>query len=251
MKVTITNSVGEGGKNTLPDVRAIQQLLNKWITPPLIITGACNGTAEDITVKAIKKYQSEFVSNPDGLIDPNGKTLRNLNTDWTLLPQEFGLGSGYYQYGKSADISKRQWGTEKTIQTLIDVSKQFQALQLTGFGIPFGVPFGIPLSFDFPPTLTGIGDVSFKFGGAMSPHSTHKEGRNVDLRPCRIDKAQLPVRYDAKKDYDQVKTKILIELFLANSNVEKILFNDPEIRKLSRVSYCDGHNDHFHITMKE
>lgn len=247
MAVAITESVGKGGKNKEADVRAVQLLLNKWITPHLTVNGTCDGTDADLTVVNIKKYQEAFMKTPDGNIGRTGFTLKSLNVEWTQLPQTFGLGPGYYQYGKSSDIGARQWGEDTTIKTLTDVSLAFQQIQLLGAAYPFVMR----LPTDFPPTLVGIGDVSFKFGGKMDPHGTHREGKHVDLRPCRKDKAQSPVTYTDTANYDQAKTKLLIELFLANSNVKSILFNDPEIIKLKGVQKWDKHDDHFHITMKD
>lgn len=226
MAVAITGSVGQSGKNNTADVTAIQTLLNKWITPPIAVNGVCSGKTDDPTVKAIKAFQSKYTSNPDGRVDPGGGTLKRLNSEpFVLLPQMSGFG--YYSYGKG-DWSQRQWGTKATIDTLLDIAKQYK--------------------WNNPTSQIAIGDISFQFGGHMSPHSTHRDGIHVDLRPCRKDDLMLPVTYTAA-EYDQTKTKLLIETFLSHRNVKNILFNDPEIYKLDRVSYWEGHHDHFHVTM--
>ena len=241
MNLTISSSVGKDAVNSVIDTRKVQNLLNKWITPRFLpVNGVCSGADGDKTVEEIKKFQSEYMSNPDGRVDPNGGTLKKLSTNWTQLPQTFGFGSGYYQYGESADIGKRQWGTKKAIETITKVCKQFQARQRTITNIGNTASYGI----------VGVGDISFKFGGYMSPHGTHQTGLNVDLRPCRKDLLQSPVTINQPNFYDGVRTKLLIELFLADSNVDKILFNDSNIYKLPRVSEWDGHHDHFHVTMK-
>lgn len=246
MTVAIAGSVGQGGRNSLHDVRSVQQLLNKWIEPPIMVTGACSGAADDRTVRAIRDFQSDFLSSPDGRVDPGGTTIRKLNLEWTQLPQKFGQLTGYYQYGRSADIGKRQWGTKDTVDALQLVAFKFQCHQM-GIIIEQGVT-AVP--YAFPPALVGIGDISFKFGGYMSPHSTHRDGIHIDIRPIRQDKAQMPIRYTDTENYDQTMTKLLVELLLAHSNVKSILFNDPEIKKLNNVGYCPNHDDHLHVTMK-
>lgn len=226
MGVSITGSVGEGGKNNTLDVTAVQNLLNKWLDPKITVTGLCTGKADDATVIAIKKVQNLFKRTPDGRVDAAGGTLKQLNSEpLVLLPQMSGFG--YYSYGKG-NWNERQWGTAATIQALQDIAKQFQ--------------------WNYTTSAIGIGDISFRFGGHMAPHSTHTAGKHVDLRPCRTDDQMQPVAYtDAA--YDQAKTKLLIESFLSHKNVKNILFNDPVINALSRVSPWEGHNDHFHVTM--
>jgi peptidoglycan hydrolase-like protein with peptidoglycan-binding domain len=67
--------VGEDGENNESDVRIIQELLikNKVFAGP--VTGEC----DDATIAAIKAFQEKFMSNPDGNVDPHGKTLKRLN----------------------------------------------------------------------------------------------------------------------------------------------------------------------------
>lgn len=227
MAVTISGSVGAGGTNNTADVMAVQNLLNKWIAPPISVTGVCNGTATDPTVVAIKSFQSRFSSNPDGRVDPNGTTLRRLNQEPLIqLPQNV-AGSGYYSYSAGA----RQWGTQATIDALTELGRQFL--------------------WNNPTSLMAIGDISFEFGGSMPPHSSHREGKHIDLRPLRIDNARTPVTYTDTANYDQANTKLLIELFLSHRNVKNILFNDPVINALDRVSPWQGHDNHFHVTMNE
>lgn len=228
MAVSITASVGAGGKNNAADVIAIQTLLNKWIEPKIDVNGVCSGQPDDATVLAIKSFQSRYSKNPDGRVDPGGGALKKLNREpFVLLPQMSNLG--YYSYGKG-NWNERQWGTKATIEALLEISRQFR--------------------WNNPLSLVAIGDISFQFGGEMKPHGTHREGKHVDLRPCRKDDALLPVTYkDAK--YDQDKTKLLIELFLSHKNVKSILFNDPKIHALERVSPWENHDDHFHVTMYE
>ncbi len=227
MALAISSSVGAGGKNNTADIFAIQTLLNKWVNPKLTVTGICSGAATDPTVIAIKSFQGRYSNNPDGRVDAGGGTLKKLNqVPLVLLPQI--SGNGYYSYG-SGNWYERQWGTQATIDTLLELSRQFR--------------------LNYPTMLMPIGDISLEFGGAMPPHGTHREGKHVDLRPLRKDAAQVPVTYTDTTNYDQDKTKALIELFLSHQNVKNVLFNDPIINALDRVSPWSGHDNHFHVTM--
>lgn len=227
MDVSIGESVGAGGKNKTADVFAIQNLLNKWTTPMIAVTGVSTGAADDPTVIAIRAFQARYSNSPDGRVDPRGGTLRKLNQEPLVQLPQNSVGLGFYSYSGGT----RQWGTQATIDALTELSRQFFVTN--------------------PTVQIAIGDISFEFGGAMSPHSSHRAGKHVDLRPLRIDNAHTPVRYDETANYDQANTKLLIELFLANRNVKNILFNDPVINALERVSPWSGHDNHFHVTMND
>ncbi len=77
----IAQSVGVGGQNQKADVRIVQALLNNFAHTlginALAVDGAC-GTG---TVNAIKKFQSQImgVADPNGRLDPGGRTITALN----------------------------------------------------------------------------------------------------------------------------------------------------------------------------
>lgn len=75
---TISASVGDGGKNVQADVILVQQLLNKNHGQSLTADGDCGAK----TIAAIKDFQAKKVglANPDGRIDPGGKTWTALST---------------------------------------------------------------------------------------------------------------------------------------------------------------------------
>lgn len=80
--MTISASVGQGGRNLAEDVRRVQSLLNdNGATPRLVVDGACGGQ----TIRAIRWFQERIVRmrSPDGRIDPGG-------TSWRALSQRDG-----------------------------------------------------------------------------------------------------------------------------------------------------------------
>jgi peptidoglycan/xylan/chitin deacetylase (PgdA/CDA1 family) len=74
MPVSITASVGERGENRPDDVRQIFLLLNKKRTQPLVVSDQCSIEL----IQAIKEFQKDFLTNPDGRIDVGGRTWKEL-----------------------------------------------------------------------------------------------------------------------------------------------------------------------------
>jgi hypothetical protein len=222
----INDSVGEDGANNPADVRTIQQLLNQLGGfAPINVNGVCG---QD-TIDAIHKIQQDFFGGSDGLIEPGGPTfkrmLKALSLGFEQLPQvDPGDNSAdYYSYSEA----RKQYGTPKTIRTLQDVAQTFHAAR--------------------PDLRIGIGDISFRDGNPMPPHTSHRSGRNIDIRPLRKDGKQSPVTI-ADSQYDREATRLLAQSLFANSNVKKILFNDSEIEG---VRPFPGHHNHLHVETKE
>ncbi|NJM51698.1 MAG: hypothetical protein HC843_13205 [Sphingomonadales bacterium] len=76
----ISKSVGKNGQNNIGDTKIVQKLLNNFIhalgLPALIEDGDCGAK----TITAITKFQSQMMGfpNPDGRVDPGGRTLAAL-----------------------------------------------------------------------------------------------------------------------------------------------------------------------------
>jgi penicillin-insensitive murein DD-endopeptidase len=221
---TLTASVGRKGVNRPEDVLAVQQLLN--IAKAAIKEDRDCGRA---TISAIEDYQRNWTSHPDGRVDPTGTTWHKLSEGklkivrhgYVLLPQI--SGHGYYPYS-TAD---RQYGTPATVKTLLDVCRKFVK--------------------KFPNLKIGLGDMSFARGAVMSPHKTHRNGRNVDIRPLRTDGKQMPVAI-TDAEYSRERTKALVELLRSETNLKSILFNDAHI---AGVAHWEGHDNHLHVSMKQ
>jgi hypothetical protein len=59
-------------------VKAVQVLLSK-VTPPLSTRLAANGIMDHLTLRAIREFQSRFMSFPDQRVDTDNRTLWHLN----------------------------------------------------------------------------------------------------------------------------------------------------------------------------
>lgn len=101
---SIGGSVGDKGVNNKDDVTIVQQLLAPHAValgrPPLDVDGDCG----DNTVTAIRLYQERVMglANPDGRVDPGGKTLQSLAAGIGVKPAQPAAGS-------SASLSGRAW----------------------------------------------------------------------------------------------------------------------------------------------
>lgn len=91
---TIRAAVGAGGQNLPADVKVVQKSLNPHNLSPLRPLSV-DGIAGRNTVAAIRHFQDRHVgmSNPDGRVDPGGRTLRRLNRRGNSNPSSSGSGS--------------------------------------------------------------------------------------------------------------------------------------------------------------
>ena len=84
---TIRASVGRGGVNQPEDVRIVQELLNQrlhLLTQPLVV----DGRIDSATIAAIEAFQQRVVNlrQPDGRVDPGGRTFTALSSGTSVTP---------------------------------------------------------------------------------------------------------------------------------------------------------------------
>jgi len=89
----------------------------------------------------------------------------------------------------------------------------------------------------------GVGDISRPGGGAFPPHTGHRLGLEVDVRPLRLDGRGLPVQV-SNPAYSRALTQDLVNVFRLDPRVGTILFNDPGV---TTVRPYPGHHNHLHI----
>jgi hypothetical protein len=78
-ELTISAAVGAPPSPNRPDdVRTIQGLLQK-VAPPLAAKINVTGKIDPVTSQAIVEFQKRFMQQPDGRVDPDGRTLMHLN----------------------------------------------------------------------------------------------------------------------------------------------------------------------------
>lgn len=104
----INGSVGSGGENRPPDVKLVQRLLRDRNIDP----GPTDGLCTPRTVQSIRGFQSAFLRQPDGLVEPSGITIRKLADG--LLPSDPPAPKVDGKWtGDSA-----QWSQEKKLESL-------------------------------------------------------------------------------------------------------------------------------------
>ncbi len=102
MAISIQGSVGRRGDNRPADTRKIQKALNeRYPTHALGVDGDCGAK----TIRRIERFQRTFMEDPDGRVDPGGRTLRKLNTVVPSLQSDWGGDSS-------------RWSEEKKLASL-------------------------------------------------------------------------------------------------------------------------------------
>jgi uncharacterized protein YraI len=151
----------------------------------------------------------------------SGSGLPTSSVGFVQLPAS---GPGFYCYSPST----RRWGTPAMVYGFMNAAASWDA------------------QHDWP--RIGVGDLSLQNGGPISGHVSHQVGKDVDLRPVRVDNVEGPtvVGYAS---YSHARTKDLITHHLKlHLNVKVIFFNDPNIyNPLSYVQYWDNHYNHLHV----
>lgn len=128
-------------------------------------------------------------------------------------------GDGFYGYS----IASGRWGLP---QLVYGVERTGARWKQTGF------------------PRAGIGHLSLENGGPFAPHSSHRLGKNVDVRPVRTSgEAAVTITQSA---YSRSRTQQLIDIMKAETRARSVLFNDSGV---SGVSYYAGHDNHFHLSI--
>lgn len=105
MPVEIKHSVGKGGVNKKNDVAKIQRALN--IVFPSLLLGP-DGLCGSKTIRRIERFQRRFMQNPDGRVDPGGRSLKRLNSaSPDMQPEWSGDSAKWSQNKKLSSLDKR------------------------------------------------------------------------------------------------------------------------------------------------
>jgi len=91
-----------------------------------------------------------------------------------------------------------------------------------------------------------VGDISRKGGGTFPPHSAHKDGRDVDLRPFRH-RGEPGATNISDPSYDHALTRELVVLIRRLFPSVAILFNDALLIGDGLTRQFAGHDNHLHV----
>jgi len=123
--VSITASVGQGGRNNRPDVIVVQDLLRARGVDPGPSDGACG----ERTIAAIRKFQSRFMAVPDGMVEPGKATWKQLAQAGATVAPKTPVG----WLGDSAQWPQEQKMRSMNPQLAIKVRNVLSALGQRGF----------------------------------------------------------------------------------------------------------------------
>jgi len=98
-----------------------------------------------------------------------------------------------------------------------------------------------------------INDLSVNTGGRFSPHRSHQNGLDVDVRYVRNDGADGPLDLELTPDlHDADATREMLEAFFAACPVH-VVFADLDSLGFkpgdARVRHANGHSNHFHVRL--
>lgn len=209
-KVVVTVQQGSSGQA----VKALQRELNRKHHYGLAEDGIFGAG----TTTAVKSFQSAHGLTSDGIVGP---------ATWQQLIGHFedlggASGTGWYHYN---DDGNDDYASSNVIAQLKKVAADWSAL---GYGVRLG-----------------FGDFSLTHGGSFPPHSSHTNGLDTDIR-CVLTSGEAPCNYTVA-GYSRTRTQKLVDMLWATGQVERILFNDPNV---TGVTYYSGHDDHLHVDWK-
>ena len=217
-------------------VQALQQKLvsKKFLTSADMNTGI--GVFGNKTQAALIQFQLKNRIEPNGVL--SDETYRLLfktpapvvpiptnvnNTDInTVLPMD---SEGYTTYNREPNGAD-QFGTAMTINRVMDLGRKWFLLH--------------------PEVRLQFGDISRRGGGAFPPHGSHKNGRDVDVRPLRRDNRMDAVSV-GEVQYDSIRTEEFVKLVRSRYPGVAIFFNDTRLINKGLTAHCKNHHNHLHI----
>jgi hypothetical protein len=162
----------------------------------------------------------------------------------------FDWGLGYYHYNGAEAYNVDDWGTARLL------------VMIEGTGRYWSNPADICHEADTPPKTFefGVGDLSRLGGGNWDPdHMSHQNGRDVDVRPIRLDGDQIGVDLDTPSGqdaYDDHSTEDLLFCIayefpdVDTIFLKKSVFNVAEFPGGVFINE-NAHNDHFHVRIND
>jgi peptidoglycan hydrolase-like protein with peptidoglycan-binding domain len=228
----ITTGVGIGARGSV--VRAMQQRLVKLGDMTNTQAAAGAGMLDQTTRIALEHFQAQHGSEPTGILTvPTYRALLTavpvaaplLATSGsevdTVLPER---GRGFATFNREAG------GTDQ-------VGRASTILAIQTLGAFWADTHAFPIF---------VGDISRKGGGTFPPHSSHKEGRDVDLRPFRHN-GEPGGTHINDPSYDHSLTRELVTLIKGQFPQARILFNDPLLVKDGLTKKFAEHDNHLHV----
>ncbi len=233
ISLSLSSSVGQGGKNAPQDVMAVKNRLAD-LGFPIVRDSTVNSN----TVSVIKLFQSiikgETVVVGDGRIDVNGPTHKFLQAAnaprWLEMPN--GSPAEGFMNTDDRNGDNHDFGVNWMIETI-------QAA---------GQIYLTHLSSHPNAALISTNDISKPQGGATDQHDTHESGLSCDIRLPRKDGKAGGIEWDDPKfDRDAMRAMLKAIRGQTKYKISRILFNDKILMAEGLCLEASGHDNHAHI----
>lgn len=215
-------------------VSSLQQRLVKLGNMTNAQVASASGSFDFQTEVALKQFQLQHGIDPSGIltvqayrslltavpISPPSVPTRGSAVD-TVLPE---AGRGFTTFNREPGGAD-QFGLASTI------------LAIQSIGAAWAETHSFPIF---------VGDISRKGGGSFPPHSSHKDGRDVDVRPFRHNGEPGATNIN-DASYDHALTRELVLLVRQEFADVAILFNDKLLVRDRLTKPFAGHDNHLHV----
>lgn len=182
------------------------------------------------TQSAVLSYQRSQRLVADGIVGSQTWSRLCASTGGTPPSSSYRqptLGSGLCAYGSAS----KRYGKSATMSILEGVGRNYR---VHGEG------------------SISLGNISLNGGGRLAPHSSHRVGLDVDIRPMRTDNNQCNSGMQWNwAGYDRSATRKLVQALRATGKIKSILFNDPTLIEEGLVTKFSGHDNHLHVRFCE
>ncbi len=207
-------ATGPGIFGKLTRASLIQFQLDNNITPSGILTDVTYNLLHKVAPKA-----TPVAAGSNNAVD-------------TLLPER---GDGFRTFLREPG-GATQFGTAPMINALVDLAQRW-----------FLTHPEVPVQYGHISRKGGGPFVSTVNPGTLA-HKTHKNGRNVDIRPIRKDNLMAATDIN-QANYDPARTKELVLLIKQKHPGAVIYFNDPKLTAQGLTQKVTGHHNHLHLIL--
>ena len=234
--IDLTGSVGAGGDNNSPDVKAVKDRLVdlgfNWV--------GRNSTVDNETIRTIKLFQSiingRTVVAGDGRVDVNGKTHNYLQAANAPRWQEMPLGGsskGFTNYDQLVQNDTHDFGSHWLIETIEEAGK----LYLTDYR-----------NSHPDAALIATNNLSVERGGDSPFHATHESGISCDIVLPKTTGTSGRITFQSSS-YDQDAMEAMLRAIRGQKKykIKQIFFNDFALIAKGLCQSLAGHDNHAHI----